>query len=265
MKNYYKYLTIILFTLFGFFYVNKVIELSENNNILLVSINDFKEKNDYKCIEGSINEDGIVLGYSGLLVNIDRSYNNMKGIGFKKELIEYDKEECILNKENNLDKYIIKGNEHNNNVSLVIDVDNTKYYKKMIKIGESKDIELNLLMNYNLLNKNIETIENHSNILFKGKNEEELNNFIKILHNEIFCVKNSDYDVIDICKEKKLNSIKIINYIDSNLLTMTKKILDKGVIIFIKETNQNLNELSSTINYIKSRGYNIVNINELLS
>lgn len=264
MKKCFKYLYIFLFSIFGFFYTNKVIELSEMNNVLLVSINEFKEKNDYKCREGSITEDGIVLGLSGFIVNTDRSYNNMKGIGFKKELIEYDENKCILNKENNIDKYIIKGNEYTSNISLIVDVDNGKYYKKMLKVADDKNVELNLLMNYNLLNKNIDSIENHSNILFKGNSENELNNFIKILHDEIICVKNNDYEIINICRDKKLNSIKVINYVDKDLLTNTKKFLDKGAIIFIKETQLNLNELSSTINYIKSMGYNIVNINKLL-
>ena len=38
-----------------------------------------------------------------------------------------------------------------------------------------------------------------------------------------------------------------------------------GIIIFIKESDLNLQELSSTINYILSRGYKIVNIDKLLS
>ena len=265
MKSFLKYLYICLFGIFSFYYVNKVIELSERNNVLLVSINDYADKVNYKCREGSINEEGIILGLSGLSVNIDKSYNNMKGIGFKKELIEYNEEECILNKKNNRDKYIIKGNDYKNNISIVIDVNNFKYVNKMIKTAGMKDVELNILINYNIFNNNIDNIENKSNILFKGSNKEELNDFIKILHDEIYCVKNNDVNVIDFCKNKKLNSIKVVNYIDSDLLSNTKKILDKGVIIFIKETNQNLKELSSTINYIKSRGYNIVNINELLS
>ena len=112
MKKILKYFYILLFALFGFYYTSKVIEFSEKNNVLLVSINDFKERHDYKCKEGSINEEGIILGLSGLIVNVDKSYNNMKGIGFKEELIEYDENECILNKKNNLDKYIIKGNDY---------------------------------------------------------------------------------------------------------------------------------------------------------
>ena len=265
MRNYYKYILITIFALFSFYYSNKIIELSEKNNVLLVSINDYAKENDYKCREGSITEDGIILGLSGLSVNKDRSYNNMKGIGFKKELIEYDENKCILNKDNNKDKYIIKGNDYNYNVSLVIDVNTGSYFKKMMTIANNKNVELNLLMNFNMLNNNLEKVENHSNILFKGNSEKELNNFIKILHNEFYCVKTNDYEVIDICKKEKLNSIKLLDYIESDLLTNTKKILDKGKIIFIKETNNNLNELSATINYIESRGYNIVSINELLS
>ena len=265
MKNYNKYFLICIFTLFGFYYINKIIDYSEKNNVLLVSINNYAKDFDYKCREGSITTDGIVLGLAGLKVNKDRSYNNMKGTLFNEKLIEYDKNDCILNKENNLDKYIIKGNDYVNNISLVIDVDNLKYYRKMLKVGETNDIELNLLMNFNNLRNEIDNIDNHSNILFKGKNKEELNDFIGILHNEFYCVKNSEQDIIEMCKNKKINSINIINYVSDNLLSNTKKILDKGVIIFIKETNSNLNELSSTIKYIKSRGYNIVSINELLS
>ena len=86
-----------------------------------------------------------------------------------------------------------------------------------------------------------------------------------MLHNEFFCVKTNDYEIINDCKNKKLNSIKMNNEIKKDLLINTKKLLNNGAIIFIRENEFNLSELSSTINYIKSRGYNIVNINELLS
>ena len=64
---------------------------------------------------------------------------------------------------------------------------------------------------------------------------------------------------------KKINSIKMSNEIKKDLLINTKKLLNNGVIIFIRENEFNLSELSSTITYIKSRGFTIVNINELLS
>ena len=75
----------------------------------------------------------------------------------------------------------------------------------------------------------------------------------------------NNYEIINDCKSKKINSIKMNNEIKKDLLINTKKLLNNGVIIFIRENEFNLSELSSTINYIKSRGFTIVNINELLS
>ena len=264
MKNYFKYFLIIGFVLFSFYYTDKVTKISEQNNVIMASINDYALKHDSKCIEGSITEDGVILGLSGISVNKNKSYSNMKGIGFNEKLIEYNKDECILSINNNYDKYIVAGNNHNNNVSLIIDVNNGKYFSKMLKIAENKEVTVNLLFNYETLNKYIESISNHNNILFKGKTREELNNYIKILHDEFYCT-NKEEDIINVCKSKKLNSINVINYIDKNLLLNIKKILNKGSIIFIKENEFNMSELSSTINYIKSKGYNIVSISELLS
>ena len=189
----------------------------------------------------------------------------MKGIGFKEELLEFDKDECILNKKNNIDRYILKGNDYNKNVSIVINTDSGKYFNKMLDVSESKNIEINLLMNTSFLRDNITDDYNHSNILYKGSSLSDLNNFYSLLHNEFFCVKTNDYEITNDCKNKKLNSIKMNNEIKKDLLISTKKLLNNGAIIFIRENEFNLSELSSAINYIKSRGYNIVNINELLS
>ena len=102
-------------------------------------------------------------------------------------------------------------------------------------------------------------------ILFEGIAAEELNNFIKILHNEFYCVKTDNYDIKDICYKKNLNSINMVFAIKENLLNNVKSNIQNGTIFFINENNKNLTELSSTINYIKSKGYNIVSINELLN
>ena len=101
MKSYLKYLIVIFLTVFSFYYTDKVIELSEYNNTILASINDYASVNDTKCIEGEINENGIILGLSGLNVDNNKSYSYMKGIGFKEELIQYKKDKCILNKDDN--------------------------------------------------------------------------------------------------------------------------------------------------------------------
>lgn len=265
MKRYFKYLFILIFAIFSFYYTDRVIYISKYNDAILASINDYADKYNTICSEGSINEDGVILGLSGISVNKSKSYSNMKGIGFKEELIEFEKNECILNKKNNFDKYIISGNEVENNISIIINVNTGKYYKDMLEISYMKNIELNLLLNSEFLEKNIIDIENKSNILFKGSSKDELEKFINILHKEIYCVKTNDYEVLNICKKEKINSIKMNYIIQKDLLTNIKYNLSSGHIIFIDENKVNLNELSASINYILKRGYKIVSINELLS
>lgn len=265
MKQYLKNILVIFFVIFSFYYTDKVIEISKYNDTILVSINEYASKKDYECKEGSINEFGIILGISGLKVDKNKSYSNMKGIGFKENLIEYKENKCILNKEDNKDKYIIKGNNYNKNISLVININNTKYYKSMLNISNNKNIELNLLFNYNDLINEINNINNHNNILFKGNTKEELNSFIKLLHNEFYCVKTNNYNIKDICSKKKLNSLNMVFEIKDNLLNNVKNNITNGTIFYIEENNKNLKELSSTINYIQSKGYKIVSIDELLN
>ena len=252
-----KYLLIIIFTIFSFYYTDKVIELSEYNNTILASINDYASIYDNECIEGQINNEGIILGLNGISVDKNKSYSNMKGIGFNKDLLEYKKNKCILNKEDNLDKYILSGNTHENNISLVIDMNDFNYYKDLEIISNREKIELNYLVNINNYRADLK------NILFKT-NTDNIKKFKKLFNN-FYCVKTNDFDILSYCKKEKINTIKIVNYIDKDLLLNTKKILNKGIIIFIKENYQNTSELSSTINYIKSRGYNIVSIDKLLS
>ena len=67
------------------------IDYVEVNNVVLSSINEYALEYDRKCIEGEINEYGIVLSFSGKLVDKNKSYSNMKGGLFNKELIEYKK------------------------------------------------------------------------------------------------------------------------------------------------------------------------------
>ncbi len=249
-----KYILLIFIVILSFMYTDKVVDYSKLNNTILTSIEEYSKENNKYCIEGKINELGIILSFDGRIVDKNKSYSNMKGNLFNAKQIEYKEDECILNKENNLDKYIISGNEIENNISIVIDVTNKKYYQNMIEIFNKNQVQYNILVNDNY--DGIYT----KNILYKGTN---IKDFSKKYEN-IYCVQYKE-DILEECKNKKINSIKIINYINDNLYQNIKKLLNKGNIYFIKESNKNLIDLDITIKYIKSRGYNIVSIDELLS
>ena len=252
--NYLKYIVCIVIVIFSFAYTNKLVEYTKTNNTLLASIEKYAKDNNQYCIEGKINEIGIILSFNGKIVDKNKSYSNMKGSLFNEKDIEYKEDECILNKENNLDKYIIGGNEIDNNISIVIDVTNKKYYKEMKDIFIKNNVQYNILINDYY--ENVDEI----NILYKGNNVKQ----IKKIYDKVYCVEYKN-NILEQCKKEKINTIKIINYIDSNLYSNIKKIINKGGIYFIKESNKNLQELEITLNYIRSRNYNIVSIDELLS
>lgn len=269
MKNYFTYLCICFFAIFGFLYMNRVIELSKSNDIILKQINDYKSTNDYKCNEGYINEYGIVLGINGKTINTMKSYTNMKGNGFKEELIEYDVDSCVTSASNNMDRYILGCNPSKNSISIVIDIDSGKYYEQMVSIFSNNNLDVGLLINNSFLEDNLLNLNYYDNFLFKGSNDKDFKllyeNIKKINASSIYCVKTNDYDTLEICDKYNLSSILLTNEINKNLLYNIKKSLNKGDIVFIKENMFNLNELSPTIKYIKSRGINIISMSELSS
>ena len=236
-----KYILLIFIVILSFMYTDKVVDYSKINNTILTSIEEYSKENNKYCIEGKINELGIILSFDGKIVDKNKSYSNMKGNLFNAKQIEYKEDECILNKENNLDKYIISGNEIENNISIVIDVTNKKYYQNMIEIFNKNQVQYNILVNDNY--DGIYT----KNILYKGTN---IKDFSKKYEN-IYCVQYKE-DILEECKNKKINSIKIINYIDDNLYQNIKKLLNKGNIYFIKESKKNLIDLDITIKYINN-------------
>ena len=119
----------------------------------------------------------------------------------------------------------------------------------MIKIFDEFNIKYNLMVN--------DYYEgSQTNLIYKGNNVNYFESVICVYYDE---------DNLKECERKGFNTLKIVNYIDTDLFSNIKKFLNKGNIIFIKESYNNLNELRITLNYIKSRGYNVISVNELLS
>lgn len=247
--KYIKCIFLILVCGFICIYTDRLIKYSVSNNTILDEIDNYASRVDRNCIEGSINENGIILGYNGLVVDKMKSFSNMKGGLFNEDKLVFKEDVCILNRNDNLDKYIISGNIYEMKVSIVIDVVNHKYYKKMINIFDNYGLEYNLMVNDYYEGDNV-------NLIYKGNNISYYEGVICVYYEE---------DILKECERYGFNSIRMTNYIDGDLFLNIKKILNKGNIIFIKESYNNLNELAITLNYIKSRGYDIVSVNELLS
>lgn len=274
MKTAFKYVGILALMCFSFYYADKVAKFMKAEDSVMKTINEYAAKYNTECREGYITEEGVVLGVSGLAVDTELSYSEMKGIGFEETLLEYKEASCIVSKVNNRDDYIIKGNEARNSISLIIEVNSGKQIKEILKIAQTKNAKLSFLTDRVFLKNNKETaleiINGGHDILYMGENNEDLKDFLNILKSinkekETFCVYNGGSEMLDYCYKNEVNTIKPNKIYTSNYLSNIKMDISKGEFFILKESTVLKNELGVIINYIRSKGLKVVSISDHLS
>ena len=270
MKKTFEYIGLLVLVVFSFYYTDKVVKMVNKNDPLMEQIVKYASVNNSSCVEGYSTDEGVVLGVSGLVVNEYASYSNMKGFGYNEDLFVFEEDDCSINKAEYVDKYIIKGNESKNAVSLLILVDDVDLVSSINDVALSKGVNLNYIVDGELLQDDkslfYDLANNGNTILYGGKNEEDFNAFYKIIDDfkiDTFCIYN-DYDVIGICKDKGINSVKTDFVYNKNFLLNIKNTLEKGNIYILKENKYVTNELSSIISHINGKGIDLISINELL-
>lgn len=262
MKKIFETIGILSLFVFSYIYTSKVASLFLENDSLMVSINDYKDKNDFNCKEGYITEEGIILGINGLIVDENKSYSNMKGGSFNKDLLIYSKDKCLINKENNLDKYIIKGNSSKKSVSLLI-VINNENMQEILNFLDTKNVEVSLVINNlnNIDSNSINALSKYS-LLYSGTDKAQLKKMLNVNKN-IFCISINE-DNLNMCMEEKVNTIKTNKIYNKNLYSNVRKTLESGDIIVLNNPKEMLTDLDAIINFISAKGLKIVGIFDLL-
>lgn len=267
MKKLFNIIGIISLVIISFVYTEKTIMVVREYDDIMINIK--KQKNIEK-IDSIIIEDTIIPGILERKINIDESYMNMKKLGYyKNELLVYEKIDNEKSLKNNLDKYIIGGNKSKNMVSIIFDLDWNSNINQILEIIEENNIEVSFAVNDEWINNNNELINEISKkhtILIKEKNNFSWVNMIikDVLKQNTYCYTNEkDEDLLNICKNKKINTILPLE-IKNNYLIETKKSLDNGLLLSYKVNNNLENSLDMIIKYIKNRGYTISNIIEHL-
>lgn len=266
MKKFFEYVGLSALVAFSFYYTDKAIEITKENDPLMVSITEYAESTSTKCSEGYVTESGVVLGVNGINIDINESYRNMKGFGFDESLLVFDETECKVNGKDNLNNYIIRGNEKQNAVSLMIELNDGSLIKEIVKLTEEKKIKIDFITNGSILETYKEYFsliyENGYGIIYGGSEKTDLNKYISIMNefnknSNKYCVYNESVDILELCAENKINTIKTDNIFYKDLLKNTKDSLDKGAFIIYKENSNTLKELSSIVNFINAKGIEI--------
>ena len=262
-----------LFCLFciSFFYTEKVINVSLNQDEIMIKIKEYKDTYNYNPTNAKINEDTIIPGNIGKYIDEEASYKAMKKIGyFEPTLIIYKNIYPELSIYNNYNKYIINGNTLNKDISLIYILNNNNTIDNIIDIINKDNIKLTFFIDSNYLNNNINIIDKikQNEIYNYGNNgiytKDNLiigNNIInnKSNNKSIYCLFiKKDNSSINNCANNKMLSILVNN--NDNYYTI-KNNLPNGKIFLINNTK----ELSNIAKYINTKGYNIVPLSNIIN
>ena len=219
---------------------NKILTIFELKKILesFIKLNNIKNKLDREIVREEI-EKKLSLIKKGITIPKTRDINILiyKIVNYFKEYGYNSKQILsILNKNNVNVTFFVSKDIFDNNLNIV---------KQIIDNGN--EVEL-LSDNYTIYEVN------------------KYNSMIKMISNNklLFCMnKEKNNELLNSCETTKLYSIVPKQNIN-NLYSYMKNNLENGMIILLSNKKSIVNELSSTLSYIKQKGKNLILLKSIL-
>ena len=272
LKKILKVSAVLLLVGFSFFYTEKVTMIARNSDPIMRAIKKEESNKKVSNVNPVINNDEYIMGINGCEIDVDKSYSKMRSVGeFKEELIVMKE---TSNDKDLTNKYVIGGNNKEKNVSLIFIV-NKDIDSSLTDYINQKNIKVNYFIDGKYLEENMITVKflsENNNIYYLGVNEEYSDEYM-LYHNNLigmngtneskYCFTNDkNNDILKLCNDYNMTTIKS-DVIKDNVYKTIKDKLYNGV-IFAFDSN-NVDEIKVSINYILSKGYNIVSLEDLLS
>ena len=270
-----KKLLIILLLLFSFFYTNKSISIIRNQDPLMKEIIKNKNKFEIKSVNAIVKENTIIPGKQGKEVDLEKTYTKMKQYGTYNEALTVLKEtKPTISIDDNYDKLITSGNKENKNISLIFKVEKDTNINKLLSILNYHNIQVTFFIDglYIENNNNINNLSNHQIELLSYNNTIDEITFSSALSylsyktnkSPKYCLEENN-NIINLCKKLKLHTISPTIIIKKDPYKELKNNLSNSSIILVPINNQIYESLSTSILYIKSKGYNFLTLSDLLS
>lgn len=262
MKKITNGILLIFLTCFSFFYTDKVINMINKKDPLMMEISLVKSNYEVLPVNAVIDEDTIIPGINGKEIDVNKSYENMKLSGvFRETALIFKDLYPSDSMKDNINKYVVKGNSSKKDVTLIYILN--KNYIAKVRTIENLTIfidhkDLNISNMNSLGGKEIYTYGNNG--LYSDEVLTSDNALINRLSNNKskYClVKNKDDNVLEVCNKNDMYVV-LPNIIGGYYEIKNK--LSNGSIILL----DNLNEIDSIIKYIRGKGYNIVSLDSLL-
>lgn len=280
MKKLFQIIGFISLIGFSFFYTEKTISVVKEYDDIMINIKSVSNKYQKDYIDASIVGNKIIPGVSGVKVDLNRSYSKMKRYGsFEESLIVLKKVNPSILLEKNKHKYIISGNQNKKMVSLIFLVDANSNIDNIINILDKKGVKGNFFVDGKWLEKNSNLVpilirENHviGNLSYNNDYLDSSFVWMETIIEKIgkqsvgYCYTEvENKDIIDTCKLNDNYTIMPSIVVKNSPYMEVRENLKSGSIISFKINSRLEEELPIIINFIKSRGYKIENLNEHLS
>ena len=278
LKKIIRVTLILLLLVFSFYYTNKSVELIRESDPIMKEIKSTDDKYKESSSDAQIIGDKIIPGKSGKTIDYDESYKKMKQYGSYNEVLTTLKEEKPeISVDDYYDKYIISGNKEKKSVALVFKITNKTSPKEITDILINKKVNATLFIDGLFLENNLDYVETLTNfelelLSYDDKYEEiyfnsALNYLNSITKKEAkYCYSEYDQkEVIELCQKLKLHTIIPTIKVNASPYIEIKEKLTNSAIISIPINDQSKKELSTIIDYIKSKGFTFLTLEDLLN
>jgi len=275
VKKVFEGVGILTLLLFSFVFTEKTAYVAINQDDIMKQIEDVKEKYYVEPINAVIKEKTFVPGKCGTEVDVMGSYRKLKKIGvFNEDFLEF-KDVCLDETlKNNKNKFIISGNSYDKNVSLLFIVNKETNLNTILKILSDNEVSANIFVDGSYLENNNEIIneisKNHiiGNLSYNGDYNNSsfiwMTTIIKKFNDNYCYTEELNENILDICSRNNSYTIVPSIVIKNNPTLTLNKNLSNGSIISLHINDEVINQLELMINYIESKGYNIVTLPDLL-
>ena len=134
----YKIIFTIILFIFSFLLIKSGVYFIKNNDSLMKTLKEKQSEYNVKAIDAVITEHTMIPGISGKKINLNRSYQKMKGINlFQESLLIFDEIRPNKTIDNIYDKIIISGNPSVNKVSIITKDNNNYCFTTTLEIDKN--------------------------------------------------------------------------------------------------------------------------------
>ncbi|MBD9099049.1 hypothetical protein EGP98_05620 [bacterium] len=280
MNKIIKILFACLLVLASFFYTDKVVSFMEDKDPIMIKLKKEKDKLEESPINAKVDVSYLIPGYSGVVVDLNKSFTKMKKYGsYNEALVVFKESVPTISIDEYYDKYIVSGNGFTNYISLVFEINNKELLPKIKEVLKDNDVRATFFVDGVLLKEDSILITSlledfHEIELLNNKNnydklifEEELD-ALQVIANRRgkYCLAKYDQkEILELCSKEKMHTIIPTMQISSKPYLSVKGKIREGAIISISVTKENISELDVLIKYIKQRGYTLDTLEQLLS